>query len=109
MGPEVTTSASLGAILLAAGSSQRLGQSKQLVEIDGQSLVVRQAGMLAGLGFAKVVVVTGAKQSEVTNLVEELPVSCVHNPEWAQGMGRSLALRHTGDAGACSRRVGTAG
>jgi molybdenum cofactor cytidylyltransferase len=81
----------LGAILLAAGSSSRLGQSKQLVEIDGESLVMRQAKLLASLGVARVVVVTGAEASEFTEMLADLPVRCVHNPDWAKGMGSSLA------------------
>lgn len=81
----------LGAILLAAGGSSRLGQPKQLLEIDGEPLVVRQAKLLGELGFAKIVVVTGAEREAIEALLAPLPVSCVFNPDWEQGMGRSLA------------------
>ncbi|HKJ18584.1 MAG TPA: nucleotidyltransferase family protein [Xanthomonadales bacterium] len=83
--------ASLGAILLAAGSSSRLGQPKQLVSIEGEPLVVRQAKMLAALGFARVVVVTGAEHSQIAKLLADVRVQCVRNPDWEEGMGRSLA------------------
>ena len=82
---------SLGAILLAAGESSRLGQPKQLLEIDGEPLVVRQARLLAERGYARVVVVTGAFHEEVSALLEKLPVRCVNNPHWKHGMGKSLA------------------
>lgn len=81
----------LGAILLAAGSSSRLGQSKQLLEIDGQPLVRRQAGLLLALEPACVVVVSGAEQLEVEQALHGLQVHRVHNPNWQQGMGTSLA------------------
>ncbi len=82
---------SLGAILLAAGSSSRLGQSKQLLEIDGQPLVRRQAELLLALQPACVVVVSGADQLAVEQALHGLQVQRVHNPNWQQGMGTSLA------------------
>lgn len=81
----------LGAVLLAAGASRRLGQSKQLLEIDGEPLVVRQAKLLLEQEFTTVVVVTGAERERVEALLATLPVKCVFNPDWEQGMGRSLA------------------
>lgn len=87
---------SLGAILLAAGSSSRLGQSKQLLQVDGQPLVRLQATKLLALNPACVVVVTGAEQAAVERALQGLPLhgsslQCVHNSNWQQGMGGSLA------------------
>jgi CTP:molybdopterin cytidylyltransferase MocA len=82
----------LGAVLLAAGGSHRLGQSKQLLEIEGQALVRRQAELLLQQGFATVVVVTGADQKNVQEALRGLAVQRVHNDRWQDGMGRSLAL-----------------
>lgn len=79
------------AILLAAGSSSRLGQSKQLLQIDGVPLVRRQAELLLSLEPACVVVVSGAEQLAVEQAIHGLPVHRVHNPNWQQGMGTSLA------------------
>ena len=81
----------LGALLLAAGASSRLGQSKQLLQIDGQPLVRRQARMLLALNPVCVIVVTGAEQSAVEQALHGLPVQVVHNSNWSQGMGSSLA------------------
>lgn len=83
--------ASLGAILLAAGGSSRLGQPKQLIKIDGEPLVLRQAKVLLRLGAARVVVVTGSDEEAVKSALGDLPVHFVHNPDWQHGMGRSLA------------------
>jgi molybdenum cofactor cytidylyltransferase len=82
---------SLGAILLAAGASRRLGQAKQLLELNGQTLVARQAGLLLGLKPACVTIVTGAHSDEVQNALADLPVEIAHNRGWQKGMGRSIA------------------
>ena len=82
---------SLGAILLAAGGSSRLGRPKQLELIEGQPLVVRQARLLLGLQPACVVVVTGAVEPEVRQALNSLPVEFAHHADWPQGMGSSIA------------------
>jgi molybdenum cofactor cytidylyltransferase len=82
---------SLGALLLAAGKSSRLGQSKQLLQINGESLVRRQARLLLALNPVCVIVVTGAEQSAVEQALDGLPVQRVHNQNWRQGMGSSIA------------------
>jgi molybdenum cofactor cytidylyltransferase len=84
-------SQSLGTILLAAGASRRLGQAKQLLEFDGQTLVARQARVLLSLKPACVTVVTGAFSEEVRKALYGLPVEIAHNKDWQQGMGRSIA------------------
>jgi molybdenum cofactor cytidylyltransferase len=81
----------LGAILLAAGGSSRLGHSKQLIEIAGKPLVRRQARLLLALEPACVVVVTGAVAREVGGLLQGLDVTLVHNAAWRRGIGSSLA------------------
>lgn len=83
---------SFAAILLAAGGSSRLGQPKQLLQIDGESLVRRTARALFGLNPARVVVVTGGSSERVSNELKGLPVHIQHNPDWPAGMGSSIAL-----------------
>jgi CTP:molybdopterin cytidylyltransferase MocA len=85
------SAAALGAILLAAGESRRLRKSKQLLEFEGEPLVVRQAKLLAGLNAARVVVVCGAEADAIAPLLADFPVDTVHNPDWRSGMGSSLA------------------
>jgi nicotine blue oxidoreductase len=73
-------------VLLAAGSGSRLGRPKALVEVDGVRLVDRGIWLLQSGGAAPLVVVTGAA-------AVSLPpgVISVFNPDWASGMGSSLA------------------
>jgi molybdenum cofactor cytidylyltransferase len=82
---------SLGTILLAAGSSSRLGQPKQLVTVEGQPLVLRQARLLSALKPVCTVVVTGALEAEIAQALKGEAVQLTHNSDWQQGMGRSLA------------------
>lgn len=83
--------ADLGAILLAAGASRRLGRPKQLIHIDGMPLVARQARILLELNPTILVVVTGHERKAVEGALDGLPLDLVHNPQWSGGMGRSLA------------------
>jgi molybdenum cofactor cytidylyltransferase len=81
----------LAAVLLAAGSSSRLGRPKQLVKRGGESLVRRAAGLLLNLGADPVVVVTGYRSEEVSRQLQGLPLTAVKNPGWELGMGGSIA------------------
>ena len=71
-------------ILLAAGGGSRLGRPKALVEIGGQTLAARGAGLLRSGGADPIVVVTGAAPADVPG------VTVVPNPHWRSGMGSSL-------------------
>ena len=83
--------ANLAAILLAAGPSSRLGQPKQLVSVDGESLVRRTARLLLDLDLFSVTVVTGYESEKVGDELSDLPAEVVHNRLWEQGMGGSIA------------------
>jgi molybdenum cofactor cytidylyltransferase len=80
----------VGLLLLAAGSSSRLGRSKQLLRWEGQSLLRRAAEAAVGSGCGPVVVVLGAQAEAHRSELEGLPVQAVLNPHWEQGMGSSL-------------------
>jgi CTP:molybdopterin cytidylyltransferase MocA len=81
----VTTN--VAGVLLAAGSGSRLGRPKALVIIGGQSLVERGVALLRDGGARPVIVVTGA--AEPTD--QPGGAVLVRNPDWATGMGSSLA------------------
>jgi CTP:molybdopterin cytidylyltransferase MocA len=81
----------LAGVLLAAGSSRRLGRPKQLVQLHGESLVRRAAGLLLDLGADPVVVVTGFQSKEIARELQGLPLVVVINDDWEQGMGGSIA------------------
>lgn len=76
-------------VLLAAGEGRRFGALKQLEIIDGEPMVRRVARILLQL-HRPVLVVTGADADAVAGAVAGLPVTCVPNPEWRDGLGASL-------------------
>jgi molybdenum cofactor cytidylyltransferase len=80
----------LAVVLLAAGPSSRLGQAKQLVRKDGESLVRRSARLLLTLSPANLTVVTGCDAEAVAAELDGLPVGIVLNRQWERGMGASI-------------------
>ena len=80
----------LGAVLLAAGPSSRLGRSKQLVRVNDETLIRRTARLVLGMGLDYVTVVSGCGADLVEAELEDLPVSVVFNRDWQQGMGSSI-------------------
>ena len=82
----------VGAVVLAAGGSTRLGRPKQLVDYGGRPLVRRAAesALAAATGGGPVVVVLGARADEVRAALAGLPVRLVTNEGWAEGMSTSV-------------------
>lgn len=79
-------------MVLAAGSSTRLGRPKQLVELEGQTLVQRAAIAAKTAGADRVFVVVGAFADEVRASVALVnDASVVFNPKWETGLASSLA------------------
>jgi molybdenum cofactor cytidylyltransferase len=78
------------AVVLAAGASTRLGQPKQLVRIDGESLLHRTARLALEAGSSPVYVVLGFDAERMAGELAGLPVETVLNSAWREGMGSSL-------------------
>jgi molybdenum cofactor cytidylyltransferase len=90
-GPVVAMHEKNAGIILAAGSSSRLGQPKQLLDWQGEPLLrwVVKAALQAGL--APVHVVTGAFAQAVETALDGLEVVITLNPAWEAGQGTSVA------------------
>ena len=81
----------VSAIVLAAGASTRYGQCKQLVEINGSSLVRLAVDKLSALfPIHMITVVVGANSEAVAQAVSDIPVNVVVNEYWQQGLASSL-------------------
>ncbi len=88
--PTADAASPTAAIILAAGSSNRLGQPKQLLIYQRETLLHRAVRTALAVGCAPVVVVTGALDTELREAVADLPCQIVHNTNWAAGMGASI-------------------
>jgi xanthine dehydrogenase accessory factor len=77
-------------VILAAGGSARMGRPKQLVKIDGQSLVRRAAEAALSIGSGSVHVVVGAEVGGVRADLDGLPVEFVINKAWREGVASSI-------------------
>ncbi|HMM66077.1 MAG TPA: nucleotidyltransferase family protein [Dokdonella sp.] len=79
-----------GVIVLAAGRSRRLGQSKQLLRIDGETLVHRSVRLALETGPADCVVVCGLHPGGVAPSVADLDCRCVACADADLGLSASL-------------------
>lgn len=80
----------VAAIILAAGGSRRLGQPKQLVRWNGETLLNRSIRLAAEAGAEPVIAVLGAGFDAIRASIESTSVIAVHNDRWRQGMGSSI-------------------
>ncbi len=77
-------------LLLAAGLSSRMGQPKQFLTIQGNSLLTRSATAAIKSKAFRTWVVLGNQAERATELLKSLPVSLVINEHFQLGMGSSL-------------------
>ena len=80
------------AVVLAAGGSTRLGRPKQLLTRDGETLVHRAARLALASGDARVRVIVGAQADDVVAAGRDLPVECLVNPRWNEGLAGSVRV-----------------
>lgn len=85
-----TERARVAAVVLAAGSSARMGRNKLLLELGGEALVRRAVRAAVGGGVDEVVVVLGHQEPEVRAELLGLPCTFVLNPDHAEGAGTSV-------------------
>ncbi len=81
-------------VILAAGSSSRLGQPKQLVSWQGKPLIqyVAEQALRTSVSETKLdlVLITGAYAEPVTEPVRSQHV--IHNANWSEGMASSVRI-----------------
>jgi len=85
----------LSILIPAAGASRRLGRAKQLVRYKGGTLIQNAVDLALSIDPLEVIVVTGADEQSVKDSVSQGQVRWVHNENWADGMGSSIAVGAT--------------
>ena len=84
--------AGIGAVVLAAGPSTRMGTPKQLLQFCGQTLVRRAASVAVEAGCRPVVVVTGAHAMATREALSGLDVQEAKNEQWPSGISSSIRV-----------------
>ena len=87
------------AAILAAGTSSRLGRPKQLLTLDGESLIRRVARTVVAANCARVMVIVGRDADAIGAELNGLPVETIVNDGWREGMASSVraAVSNAGD------------
>ncbi len=81
----------LAGAVLAAGRASRFSGPKQVARVAGETLVAQAARAALRHCDAGVMVVTGAYADSVREAVLHLDVRAVHHPDWAAGLGTTVA------------------
>jgi molybdenum cofactor cytidylyltransferase len=90
----------VSAVILAAGTSTRMGRPKLLLPLGGEPIVRRTVRQICEAGFEDVLVILGHEYEAMRAALDGLPVRCAINPQYETGMGSSFrtAVEHLGDS-----------
>ncbi|MBL0356291.1 MAG: nucleotidyltransferase family protein [Chitinophagaceae bacterium] len=77
-------------LLLAAGSSSRMGQPKMLLDFRGKTILQHSIDEIKKLPGNQLLVVTGCYYSLLKEILEQQQIEFVQNEQWQEGMGTSI-------------------
>lgn len=81
---------SIAAVIVAAGSSRRLGQPKQLLVMDGEPMLQRAIRLACESGAAPMLVVLGAHRELIESRVDFSGATIIVNDKWEEGIACSI-------------------
>jgi len=89
----------IGALILAAGTSSRMEEIKQLLPWKNSTLLNHVIEQLKQANAAQIYVVLGAYQDEILNQLDTTNITVIINENWSLGMGSSIAkaVKHIED------------
>mgnify|MGYP003578868653 FL=1 len=82
----------IGAVILSAGESSRMGRPKALLPIGGQTFIEKIVGTLNATPVGKIIVVLGHNAVDLRQRIEHLPVEILVNPDYQLGQLSSLQV-----------------
>ncbi len=77
-------------IILAAGSSSRLGSPKQLLAYRGKNLLQHSIDSAKMAGSGQIVVVLGSSRELIENKISNKGIVIAENSEWRSGIASSI-------------------
>ena len=80
----------IAGVLLAAGTSSRMGKNKLFLRLGGDSVLRRAAKSAIGAGLDPLIVVLGHESEQASAELEGIDCAPVVNPDYASGMTTSL-------------------
>ncbi|QCK15458.1 nucleotidyltransferase family protein [Mangrovivirga cuniculi] len=80
----------IGVVILAAGSSSRLGHPKQLVQFQGKTLLQLAIDKSESFDFDTKIVVLGAEADNIKNEIDEKNFTILLNENWKEGIASSI-------------------
>lgn len=80
-----------GTVILAAGSSTRLGISKQLLSYNGKTLLQHAIDEAVKAGADPIVVVLGFKAEEISDTINRNNIGLFINTNWQEGMASGIS------------------
>lgn len=83
-------SGSVAGVVLAAGTSSRMGRNKLLFDVSGEPLVRRTVRAAIAGGLDPMLVVLGHDAEAIRDALAPLPCRFVANPNYAEGMNSSV-------------------
>lgn len=96
---------SVAGIVLAAGSSTRMGRNKLLLDVGGETLIRRAVRLAVEAGLDPVILVTGRFREAAEREVEDLRCTPVFNPDHEAGIQTSVARGVAATPEACRAAV----
>ena len=83
----------IGALILAAGKSSRMGgPNKLLALLDNKPVVRHVAEAAIGADLPEVLIVCGHMHAEIAAVLCDMPVTSIFNPDFADGMAGSIRV-----------------
>lgn len=82
----------IGAVILAAGASTRLGRPKQTLQLAGETLLDRAVRVALEAGLSQIVVVLGAFAEEIRGTCRLTGCKLVVNYAWEDGIAASIRV-----------------
>lgn len=79
-------------LIIAAGESKRMGSPKQLLVVEGQTLINRIIHIVKRAVSFPVYVVLGASAESIQSQLPKLDVKIIQNAQWQEGMASSIRV-----------------